>query len=348
MVRGVAGILRPFAIAFGCFVALNLALALQDPRLPVLGTWLPLGLPEPDLSLVAALLGAALLVPHRSCGASWARSLLGGTFAGFAVLAAAATWTYYRRLRAGEFSTDLPLPASAFLLLILAAELVRVFWWRPAPALAPPPARFLLGAAAVACGFLALTLVHIITYGHEDHRAPAAAAVILGAKVDPSGKPCAALADRLDTGIDLYRRGMVRYLIMSGAVDAGGRSEPRAMRSYAVSRGVPAARILLDESGVNTRASALGAGAIARSRGFEEVLAVTQYFHCARVKLVFDREGTPCRTVPTCSLRRDLTGAPPSVPDRPRLAREGFFLLREAMAFPFYLVHHRNIVPRGA
>ena len=173
--------------------------------------------------------------------------------------------------------------------------------------------------------------------------------MILGAKVDGQGKPCAALADRLDAGIDLFRRGTVRYLIMSGAVDASGRSEPKAMRVYAESRGVPASRILLDEAGVNTRGSALGSGAIARERGFREILAVTQYFHCARVKLVFDREGTPCRTVPTCSLRRDLTGAiPPADSARPRLAREGFFLLREAMAFPFYLVYHRSIVLRTA
>ena len=58
--------LRPFGIAFGCFVLLNLALALQDPRLPVTRQWLPIGLPEPGLSLFAGILGAALLrAPRR-------------------------------------------------------------------------------------------------------------------------------------------------------------------------------------------------------------------------------------------------------------------------------------------
>jgi hypothetical protein len=238
MVRGVVSILRPFGIAFGCFVLLNLALAIQDPRLPVTRQWLPIGIPEPGLSLFAGILGAALLAPHGAAGpGGWMRSLLAGTFAGFAVLGGVATWTYYRRLQSHEFSSDLPLPVSALLCLILIAEFVRVFWWRPAVPVAPPPARFFLRGASVTLAFFALTLAHVITYGHEDHRAPADAAVILGAKVDGQGKPCAALADRLDAGIDLFRRGTVRYLIMSGAVDASGRSEPKAMReSYAAFR----------------------------------------------------------------------------------------------------------------
>jgi vancomycin permeability regulator SanA len=344
MIRGAVHCIRPFGVAFGCFAVLNLALAIQDPRLPVTATWLGIGLPEPDLSLLSGVLGAALLVPHRMGAALWLRSLLGGTFAGFAVLAGAATWSYYRKIHAGELATDLPIPASLLLVPILASELIRVHWWRPASPLVPPPARVLLGGVSVTLAFLVLTLAHVITYGHEDHRGPADAAVILGAKVGAGGRPCAALADRLDTGIELFRRGLVRYLIMSGAVDARGRSEPLAMRAYAEARGVPAARIILDEGGFNTRASALGSGAIARKRGFKELLAVTQYFHCARVKLVFDREGTPCRTVPTCSLRKDLTGvvAPVGSP-RPRLQREAFFLIREAMAFPYYLVVHTRM-----
>jgi hypothetical protein len=112
------------------------------------------------------------------------------------------------------------------------------------------------------------------------------------------------------------------------------------MRAYAEKHGVPTSRIILDEAGFNTQASAEGCGAIARARGFKDLLAVTQYFHCARVKLVFDRERTLVRTVPTCSLRRDLTG-PLSPAAAPPLAREGFFLFREAVAFPFYLIYHR-------
>ena len=224
---------------------------------------------------------------------------------------------------------------SAVLVLILLGEFVRITWWRHVEPVAPPPARVFFQALLVACAFLFITAAHVISFGHEDHRRPADAAVIFGAKVYPDGRPCAALVDRMETGIDLFHDGLVGHLILTGAVDPNGQSEPQVMRDYARSRGVPASRIILDEQGVNTRASALNAGVIQRQFGFERLLAVTQYFHCARVKMIFDREGTSCYTVPTCSRASASSGGPA------RLSRESFFLLREAIAFPFYLVYYR-------
>jgi hypothetical protein len=51
--------------------------------------------------------------------------------------------------------------------------------------------------------------------------------------------------------------------------------------------------------------------------------------------MTFEREGVPCATVPTCSSARTSRG------EEPRLRREGFFLVREAVAFPFYLIYYR-------
>ncbi len=328
-------ILRPFGVAFGVFIVLNLALALERPALSATRIWLHVHLSEPELSLFAGLLGLALFAPDSAGSSPLIRWLLGGVFSGFWILAGASTVAYYEALYHGRLSTDFPVPLSAVLAVILLSELTRITWWRPAYPVAPPPARIFFKAILVACAFLLITLAHVITYGHEDHRRPADAAVIFGAKVYPDGTPCAALVDRLETGIGLFHEGLVRHLILTGAVDSNGQSEPEVMRGYARSRGVPASRIILDEQGLNTRASALNAGVIQRQFGFERLLAVTQYFHCARVKLIFDREGTSCYTVPTCSRATASTGGPA------RLSRESFFLLREAIAFPFYLVYYR-------
>lgn len=326
---------RPFALAFGTYILLNLALALERPELGTTEIWLQVRLVEPTLSLFASILGVALLVPHAAAARRWVRGVLTGTFAVFFSLSVDHTAAFYERWVRGAVLTCVPFPLSALLAVLLLTEILRVLFWRPVAAQTPPPARVFLGVLHVAAAFFVLTLAHIFTFGHIDHRRPADAAVILGAKVYADGRPCAALIDRLDTGVELYAAGLVKHLIMSGAVDPNGQSEPLAMKAYAIGRGVPADRILLDEGGVNTWASAVGTGKLLAARGWRTLLAVTQYFHCARVKLIFDREGTTVHTVPTCSTSPTWRTVPS------RLSREGFFLLREAVAFPFYMVYYR-------
>lgn len=322
-------------MAFGVFILLNLVLALQNPRLSITGMWLDARLPEPWLSVFAGVLGLSLIVPHGLAGISWLRWLTAGVFAGFGILTLASTLSFYHSLHHGSVATGLPVPFSALLTAILALEFLRVFLWAYCPPLTPPPARVFLTSIAVAGAFLLITLAYVVTYGQIDFRRPADAAVVFGAKVYSDGRLCTALQDRLDTAIELFEQNAVQYLIMTGARDPNGQSEPDVMREYALRGRVPASRILLDRTGVNTRASAVGCRALLRQHGFRHLLAVSQYFHCARVKMIFEREGVPCSTVPTCSPVRTA-----STPPR-RLSREGFFLFREAVAFPFYMVYYR-------
>ena len=334
MTACLAALTRPFGAALGVFILVNLALALEAPGLSVTHIWLEAPLGEPLLSLFATCLGTALVAPRAAAESITARWLLGGIFLGFALLLATTVIGFYERLAAGRIVTDFPLPMSLFVCLILVGELVRVSHFRPARTRIPAPARFFFKGLSIAAAFVAIHLVYIVSYGHIDFRRQADAAVVFGAKVDADGRPCTALSDRLDTAIQVYRQGLVGYLIMTGARDAGGRDEPAAMATYAVAHGIPSDRIILDPGGTNTQSSAVGCGAIARQCGFEKLLLVTQYFHCARVKLAFDRAEMPCYTVPTCSAREAGGGAV-------KLSREGFFLLREAMAFPFYWLYYR-------
>jgi vancomycin permeability regulator SanA len=332
MLRWVFIITRSLGLALGVTIVLNLALALQRPGLSMTGTWLDAGLAEPWLSLFAGALALALLVPHEAARHGTVRWLLAGTFLGYGLICLAGTALYYRGLHLGEVVTSFP--SSALAASVLIGEFLRVEWWRPEERRLPPPARVLLGSTCVALAFLAIVLVHVLSYGHRDHRREADAAVILGAKVYPDGSPSHALIERLETGLELYRRGLVPLLILSGGEDPNGRSEPRVMRDWVTRRGVPPSRVILDETGVNTQATAVACAQIARDRGIRSVLAVTQYFHCARVKMALEREGLACDTVPAAPLR-DASGQPV------RLSREGFFLLREVIAVPYYLIHAR-------
>ncbi|HLU48372.1 MAG TPA: YdcF family protein [Planctomycetota bacterium] len=320
--------IRPLGFALGLLILLNLVLALENPRSSATRVWLDLPLPEPALSIFAALLGLVLLLPHRVAGSPRIRWILGGVVCGFAFLAAANVVAYYHRLYTGSFRTAFPVPFSCLILLVLVSEFARIFWWVPAPSTLPPPARVFVRTMVVSLAFLILISAHVVTFGSTDHRRTASAAVVLGAKVYEDGSLSEALRDRVDTGVRLYRQKLVDFLIMTGGVGANGISEPERMAAYAIAHGVPPGRIILDEGGNNTFASARNCGEIARRYGFGELLTVSQDWHCARIKLIFERAGTPCFTVPAAKGEN----AP--------IVRPSFFLFREILAYPFYFIYH--------
>lgn len=102
-------------------------------------------------------------------------------------------------------------------------------------------------------------------------------AIIFGARVYPSGRLSAMLADRVATGADLYFAGKVDKLLMTGA--SQDIDEPGAMRSYALRLGVPGEDIIVDHGGLRTYDSCYRARYIF---GVEDAILVTQNFHLDR------------------------------------------------------------------
>ena len=337
MFRKLFWVTRAPGVALGLLILCNFLMTLDNARLSITRIWLDLKVEEPVLSLVSVVLGIALLIPHDIGRSDWARWILGGVFFGFLILVSATMVGYYHALSSGSFTTDLPVPFSIFVWLILLFEISRISWCETREPRMPPPARCFFNGIVVLASFFILVCMHLVTFGRTDYRRPADAAVILGAKVYDDGSLSRALRDRLDTGIELYRDGLVPRLIMSGGTGENGRSEPKEMAAYATRvGGVPASRIILDEEGFNTARSAENCAWIAKTNGYSKLLTVSQYFHCARVKMIFERNltrGSTCYTVPTCSNERvKASGA---------LHRDTYFLLREAVAFPFYFFFHR-------
>jgi vancomycin permeability regulator SanA len=101
--------------------------------------------------------------------------------------------------------------------------------------------------------------------------------VILGAEVHGAA-PSHMLAARLRAGIDLYRRGLVRSLLVTGANGAADR-EVDVMVRVLTAAGIPASAIRADAGGVNTAASCERA---ARLYGIRRAILVTQAFHAPR------------------------------------------------------------------
>lgn len=134
------------------------------------------------------------------------------------------------------------------------------------------------------------------TLGNRSAHAHADACVVLGARVWAGGSPSDALLDRVLAGIELYDEGLCDTLVLSGGPGVDEWSEPRVMRRIALEHGVPESALILDETGLNTRASAQRVGTLAREHGWGSVIGVTHFYHTPRLKLALRREGLDAQT----------------------------------------------------
>ncbi|MDR3136369.1 MAG: YdcF family protein [Coriobacteriales bacterium] len=293
------------------FFALYSLLALASTAL--LGTynqnawWIDLsGLP-PWGSLVlqlATTLALAYFAAHVS--RHWmVRIALALPVALVALFAFANADSVYSIAASGLIILGFPLPFSVFVGLIFSLITAAILL---ADLLAPPGARFsrLLTLLCVVLSFalavLLFPLGQMFCFGTTEYRERVDAAVVLGAQVYPDGTPSPVLQDRLDTGIRLYQQGLAPVLVMSGGIDADDVSEARAMREYVVKQGVPIYDIVIDEYGSNTQRTAANTVDTLRAAGLTKVAAVSNFYHLARIKMLYLSEGldvvtVPCQTV---------------------------------------------------
>ena len=112
--------------------------------------------------------------------------------------------------------------------------------------------------------------------------------LVLGAALW-DGVPCPMLAERLDTGGELYQAGASDTIIVSGAVRGDDYNEPQAMEDYLVERwGVPREAIVQDPNGFNTYGSMYEAK---YTFGMTSVLVVTEKYHLFRACYIADALG---------------------------------------------------------
>ena len=142
-------------------------------------------------------------------------------------------------------------------------------------------------------------------YGPGETPHHADAALVLGAKVGDDGQPSVFLQERVDLGVDLYEKGIVEVIVMTGATRPDGYDEPATMRDLALAQGVPEEAIILDRAGIDTFASCANA---AGSLGLDSVVVVTQEFHVARATWLCQEAGINAEGVfPPITMRAGTT-----------------------------------------
>ena len=108
-------------------------------------------------------------------------------------------------------------------------------------------------------------------------------AIVFGAWVINNERPSAMLADRIKMGAELYHRGKVQALLLTGDNHLANYNEPEAMRQYALSLGVPDEALVLDYAGFRTYDSCYRARDVFQ---VSQAILVTQAFHLDRALLI--------------------------------------------------------------
>jgi SanA protein len=148
---------------------------------------------------------------------------------------------------------------------------------------------FLAAGALLVCAANAIVLLGAGRAGHDPARAPhAEVALVLGAGVQPDGRPSAMLADRLDAAAALYRDCRVDRILVSGDHSRPDYDEVNAMRRELVHRGVPDRDVFTDHAGFDTWSSMVRARKVFEVRS---AIVVTQGFHMARALWLGKRAG---------------------------------------------------------
>jgi len=129
--------------------------------------------------------------------------------------------------------------------------------------------------------------IYTIKDGLTDENKKADIAVILGNKVNEDGTLSERLEKRMERGLDLYQKGRVKKIIVSGGLGKEGFYEGTEMRNYLIKKEVPNADIIIDNYGSNTIATVDNTLKLKDSLNFKSIIIVSQYFHLTRTKMLF-------------------------------------------------------------
>lgn len=145
----------------------------------------------------------------------------------------------------------------------------------------------LIGIAAVSLSvyMVKATEKNIFTADTFKNDEKADCILILGAGVK-DGKPKPMLRDRLLTGIELYKSGAAKKIIMSGDHGRTDYDEVNVMRAFAIEQGVRAEDIFLDHAGFSTYDSVYRAKNIF---GAENIIIVSQKYHLYRALYISEK-----------------------------------------------------------
>jgi uncharacterized SAM-binding protein YcdF (DUF218 family) len=151
--------------------------------------------------------------------------------------------------------------------------------------------KFVVLFLLVVVGVLASIPFRILLFSRSSSAANCDAALVLGASTR-RGQPSPIFKARIDHGIELFKSGRVQWLIFTGGPEPGAYfSDAWVAAQYAICRGVPSEKILLETKSQNTYQNLFYAREISAAKGIHSFLVVTDPFHMLRAMTMADDQG---------------------------------------------------------
>lgn len=174
--------------------------------------------------------------------------------------------------------------------------------------------------AIILCAIIAA--VSIVQYGKLDEKTHCDVAIVLGAATS-GGEVSPVYRERINHGIWLYKNGYVDCLILTGGVGKGNdTSDASAAKQYAISKGVPAQAILIEEKSMITEENLENAKTIMDENSMDTAIIVSDPLHMKRAMLMANDYG-----IHACSSPTPTTMYRSGKTQIPFLAREVFFYI---------------------
>ncbi len=129
----------------------------------------------------------------------------------------------------------------------------------------------------------------IVIDGLTDDNIKSDVGVIFGNKVNSDGSLSERLEKRLDKGIEMYGDSLIKLIVVSGGLGKEGHYEGTKMYEYLVEKGIPKDKIIIDNLGNTTDATADNFKKM--NLKVNSVTVITQYYHISRAKLAFKNNG---------------------------------------------------------
>ena len=183
--------------------------------------------------------------------------------------------------------------------------------------------KWLLVVLVLWCGWVG---ARIVQSAATDETKKADAAIIMGAAAY-GDKPSPVFEQRIAHGVELYKKGLVRKLILTGGFGDGAQhAESEVARRYAIDQGVPQRDLLMENKSRTTLENLQQARDLMKANGLSEALLVSDPMHMERARWMMHDLGVTAWRSPTPTTLYTSMGA-----------RAGF-LIREIYAITAYLI----------
>ena len=148
------------------------------------------------------------------------------------------------------------------------------------------------------------------------------------ADADFRNRPSPVFRERINHAINLYRQGVVRYLIFTGGLAGNDElAESEAARNYALAQGVPAEHILIETESYNSCLNLIEAKRIMEEKNLDRALIVSDPMHMRRSMWLAENIGIDAFSSPTPTSRYQS------------FDRKFGFLVREVYSYGTYLLN---------